>query len=129
MKIRNQIWIEKEKEIIITLREPYWSAWKRYGWQQGVEGFGVSKEAVDYAIEKKKHLQVHVMKYGTYDINPKKLKRTATVQRFFIPRDKKPIYVLPRFAFSRVVTRDEKKSEEKEHERAINKAESQQKLL
>lgn len=101
--IRNQKWIETNEYIEITLNEPYWSAWKKYGWTQGVEGFGISGESIDYAITFHKHLRVRVMKYNTYDINPTKLAKEATSNRMYVPRDKKPIYVLPRTAFDRVL--------------------------
>jgi hypothetical protein len=123
MKIRNQSWIETDEFIAITLLEPYWSAWKKYGWLEGVEGFGISKEAINYAVENKKRIRVHINKYGTYEVGYLKAKKEATSDRLFFSRDKGAIYVLPRFAFDSVTTFDKDAYDKKEHERAIKNSE------
>ena len=102
MKIRNQTWLDDEKKICILLKEPYWSAWKQYGWEQGVEGFGISKEAIDYAIKNKQQIKVSLLKYGSYIIGYEKLQKHLNPQWKYIARDKKPIYVLPRTLFDRI---------------------------
>jgi hypothetical protein len=129
MKIRNQDWIETNKFIAITLLAPFWSAWKKYNWYKGVEGFGISEEAVQYAIKNKKFIRVHVNKYGTYEIGCIKLKKECTADRIFTTRDQKTLYVLPRFVFERVETFDKKAFEKKEHVRAKLIAETEQKSL
>jgi hypothetical protein len=102
MEIRNQKWQEEEKYILIHLLEPYWSAYKKYNWDHGVEGFGISQEAINYAIKSKKHIRVNVSKYGIYDINPTRLEKEALERRIYYPRDHKPLFVLPRNAFDRI---------------------------
>ncbi len=28
----------------LTLRQPWWGAWKQFGWDKGVPGFGIAKD-------------------------------------------------------------------------------------
>lgn len=124
MKIRNQVWIETETHLVILLREPFWSAYKRYGWEYGVEGFGVSKEAIEKAEELGKKIRVNLLKYGSYEITAKRAQKYAN--NVFIPRDNKPLIVIPRTEFKKISSEERKKEyEEKEHERAITFAKAE----
>ena len=52
MKIRNQTWIKKDDNYFLTrLHEPYWSAYQKYNWEDGVAGIGISSEMVNKAVE------------------------------------------------------------------------------
>jgi len=108
MKIRNQSWMVTDKHLVITLHQPYWSAYKLYGWESrfGIkcEGLGVSVEAVDKAIELKLKIRVNVIKYGSYEITPTEAKRWGEQ---FLPRDNKPILVIPRMKFTRIPRKGE----------------------
>jgi hypothetical protein len=122
MKIRNQVWIDTEKYLVITLREPFWSAWKTYGWEYGVEGFGVSLEAIKKAQEINKKIRVRLLRYGSYEISPQKALEAG---RKFITRDNKPIMVIPRTAFDKFSMSKYRQSliEEKEKIRIERKSE------
>jgi hypothetical protein len=98
MKIRGQSWIETGEHLIIMLREPYWGAWKKYGWEKGVEGMGVSIEAVKEAEEKKKKIMVRLLGRGAYEISPKMALKYAGR---FVSRDNKVLLVIPRNKFKR----------------------------
>lgn len=118
MRIRNQIWIENDTQLVLTLYEPYWSAWQRYGWPRGVEGFGVSVEAIKKAKELKKHIRINTIKYGSYEATTDQLdKYSANV---FVPRDGKAIIVAPRIAFKKIQKSPAQKieAEKKEEKRA-----------
>lgn len=56
----------------MKLEQPYWGAYKKFGWPQGTEGISVSMEAIKYCLKKHKKLKVIVTdnKYGTYEITP-----------------------------------------------------------
>jgi hypothetical protein len=97
------------------LREPFWSAYKKYKWESGIEGFGVSLEAIRMAEALKKKIRVNVVKYGSYEINPSKALLFGD-NRFY-SRDKKVLLVIPRTAFDRIPVDEAKKKayEEKEN--------------
>ena len=103
MRIRGQSIIETDDYFFIRLREPYWSAWQKFGWEQGVEGLGVSREVIDKCIENKKKLRVRVAKYATYEIGYTKLQLQASADRRYLARDNRVVYVLPRTAFEKLV--------------------------
>jgi len=109
MKIRNQVWLESETHLIVTLREPFWSAYQKYGWEEGIEGLGVSVEAIKKAADLGKKIRVNVVKYGSYEITAKKA--MIFMGNFFFPRDKKALLVIPRTAFDRIPTDENKKKE------------------
>jgi len=102
MDIRNQKWVETEKHLMLQLHQPFWGAWKKYNWPERIEGIGVSVEAIEKALELKKKILVHIMKYGTYEITPEKALKVASNYKF-IARDQKPILVIPRNEFYKVV--------------------------
>ena len=93
MKIRNQVWIETDTHLVITLHEPYWSAWSKFGWPEHVEGLGLSVEAIREAYNKGLKIRVNVLKYGSYEINAKKAGDIGC-QYTFRSRDKKLIFVI-----------------------------------
>jgi hypothetical protein len=125
MKIRNQTWLDTQTHLVTTLYEPYWSAWKRYGWTKGVEGFGIAIEALEKTEELGLKIKVHVVKYGSYEISTKKARKWMHTK--FLPRDHKPIIVIPRTEFDKINTEKMKRDlEKKEHERAVKNAEIKQ---
>ena len=100
MRIRGQRWKENKKHIVITLHQPYWGAWKKYGWDYGVEGMGIAPEAIEKAREMGKKLKVNVTKYGSYEITP--LRCEPFMKYIFIARDFKKLIVIPRTAFDKL---------------------------
>ena len=118
MQIRHQPWIEVDKHLVLTLHEPWWGAWQRFGWTKGIEGIGVSREAIQIAKTLGKKIRVNIIKYGSYEITPTKAERYSS--NIFYPRDRKALYVIPRDAFDRIPTDQKVKAfEKKEEERAI----------
>jgi hypothetical protein len=109
MKIRNQVWLESDTHLILTLRSPFWSAWKRYGWEEGVEGFGISLLAIKKAEQLNKKIRINVIKYGSYEITPKKA--LDFMGNYFFPRDNKILLVIPRTSFDRIKVDENKKKE------------------
>lgn len=89
--------------IEIKLREPYWGAWKKYGWEQGVEGFGVDGGKIIQAAEQNKMIRVVTEKYGTYEISPEDA--TNAVKKYnsvYKARRNKKIGVIPRNLFTKI---------------------------
>ena len=96
MYIQHQNWKETQTHISLKLDQTYWGAWKKFGWQIGMEGLSISLKAIEYAKEKGKKLQVIVKdnKYGTYEITPDKalengqeFKTSTKVTLICIPRN------------------------------------------
>lgn len=118
MKIRGQTWLDTDTHLVITLHQPFWSAWKMFGWESRFglkcEGLGISVEAIKKAKELKKKIRVNVLKYGAYEITPTQAEQWGEP---FLPRDKKPILVVPRAKFDRLpssVPKMEKQEEVRE---------------
>jgi hypothetical protein len=112
MKIRGQIWIKKSNNYYLTrLHQPYWGAWKEYGWDQGICGIGISSEMVNKAIRNNCGIVINITKYGVYRINPNKLERLKG--NLFKAHDGKYLYEYPLIEFDRV---EKPKEEIKEKE-------------
>lgn len=128
MRIRNQIWIDTQTHLVLALHEPYWSGWKKYGWEKGVPGLGISVEAIEKAQELGKKIRVNVLKYGSYEITPTKAQQYNTNK--FVPRDMRPILVIPRTAFDSIpVEKTVKEMEKKDEVRSQTIAKAEQKKL
>lgn len=58
--------------MLIKLHQPYWGAWQKYGWDQGVEGYGVDVEKVKEAHRNGENIEI--LYHGkTYTVSPKKI--------------------------------------------------------
>lgn len=99
MKIRNQKWEMTAKYLVLRLNEPYCSAWQRFGWDEGTEGYSVSKEALNIAKSYKKKILVR-NNYGDYEITATKASRYLNCE--FTARDNKPLICIPKTAFKRL---------------------------
>ena len=92
-----------KETITITLRQPFWGAYAKYGWESRVEGFGIAEEKVNQALDQDKRLVVS-FKYGKYSISPKKAVETAEkYQSYFFARDNTKLLIIPRTAFRRIM--------------------------
>lgn len=68
MYIKSQKWEVNGIYLILYLNTPYFSAWQRFGWVEGTEGYSISKAAFEKARELKKKILVK-NKYGDYEIS------------------------------------------------------------
>ena len=117
MIIRKQTWIEQDNYIQIVLKEPYWDAGNRYGWEG--EGLGVSMEAIRYAFKMDKKLRIRVLKYGLWEISPHMaLRRAKEHDSIYIARDGKKLVIIPRIACKKIEKSTiQKKMEQKQEEK------------
>lgn len=123
MKIRNQTWIKKDDNYFLTrLHEPYWSAYQRYNWEDGVAGIGISSEMVNKALRDNCGIVVNVTKYGVYRIDPIKLEKYHNQNYLYQAVDKKYLYEYPLTEFDLIIKSKEEKlqSEIKEVKRDIS---------
>ena len=123
MKIRNQTWIKKDDNYFLTrLHEPYWSAYQRYNWENGVAGIGISSEMVNKALRDNCGIVVNVTKYGVYRIDPIKLEKYHNQNYLYQATDKKYLYEYPLTEFELIIKSKEEKlqSEIKEIKRNIS---------
>lgn len=101
MKISGQNIIVTSTHFIVELHEPFWSAYQKYGWEDRVEGFGISKELVDKAEKENKKIIVRYK--GDYEISPKKARKTVNLYHsVFIARNNKLLGIIPRTAFTKI---------------------------
>lgn len=87
--------------ILDKLHEPYWGAYQRYGWEQGVFGIGIACEVVNKAMDNRYGVVVEIEKYGTYRINPNKLEKYHNQKYIYVANDKKFLYVYPKTEFEK----------------------------
>ena len=60
--------------MILKIKEPFWSAWKMYGWKEKVPGVGISNTVVGQAIKEKSQVYLYVGKDPIlYMIDPQKI--------------------------------------------------------
>lgn len=63
---------------ILTIEEPYWSAWQKYGWENKVPGIGISNVVVGQALHEGCFVYLYVSKDPVlYMIDPKKVMALA----------------------------------------------------
>jgi len=81
----------------IDIQEPWWGAWKRYGWAKGIWGVGFKKEDIEKAIENKQKLEVKVgSKDILYEISPVTVKNYSQKYKTqFLARHNAILYVVP----------------------------------
>lgn len=123
MKIRNQTWIKKDDNYFLTrLHEPYWSAYQKYNWEDGVAGIGISSEMVNKALRDNCGIVVNVTKYGVYRIDPIRLEKYHNQNYLYQAVDKKYLYEYPLTEFDLIIKSKEEKlqSEIKEVKRDIS---------
>ena len=102
MRINNQNIVDLGSHLMIRLNEPYWGAWKKYGWPRGIEGFGLSRELLDRAIAENKWIMIS-FPYGRYEITGKKaMKYAEKYKTSFRARADVTLFVIPRSACTRL---------------------------
>lgn len=85
-----------DTHIKIELRQPFWGAYKEYGWEKDVEGFGIKASLVKTALLAQKKLMI-VFKYGKYEIAPNKVFDIVREYKSeFTARNGTLLYVVPR---------------------------------
>lgn len=97
----NRITISKS-HIIVHLLSPFWGAWKIFGWELPVEGFGISAYVLNQAKNFDRKIVVQY-KYGCYEINWQKLfDFIKEKDPYFKARDGTVLYIFPRTLFTRL---------------------------
>lgn len=104
MKIKYQDWEVTTDYLILRLRDPWWSAWQRFGWIEGTEGYSISEEALAKARELKKKILVK-NKYGDYEITASKASRYLNCK--FTAREGTALICIPRDAFKKLPSIEE----------------------
>jgi len=99
MRIANQVWKSNGTYLILNLNEPFWSAYQRFGWPEGTEGYSISEAALTKAKEFKKKILVR-NKYGDYEITTSKASKYLNCQ--FTARDGTLLICIPRSAFKKL---------------------------
>lgn len=81
----------------IKIHEPWWSAYRTFGWAKGVWGVGLNAKMVDQAIENKERLKIQIYKHPErYDISPTTVKNYAENHGTkYLARGNVMLYVVP----------------------------------
>lgn len=96
MKIGNQEIRVTERYLQVFLHQPFWGAWKQYGWTEGIEGLGVNILIVSLALTEKKKIRIK-FPYGTYEISPKRaITLCDQYKSYFEARNGTILIVIPR---------------------------------
>lgn len=106
MKINGQNIIANSTYYILTLKEPFWSAYQKYGWEDGVEGFGINIDILNQALKTRHKILV---KYkADYEITPAQaLKLIDKYKSTFTARSGVLLGIIPRTAFKRLPDQEE----------------------
>jgi len=85
------------KKFQIKIKEPWWGAYKRFGWDNKVWGVGLNKKDVDVAAIHGIDLEVHVWKFKIkYLISAKEVIDYSTEHKtIFTARAGTKLYVIP----------------------------------
>jgi hypothetical protein len=85
LKIGGQTVEDDGQYYAFKLREPFWSAYQKYGWINKECGFGVNKELIKSAHYRGRKLKI-TYKDCSYEISP------VTINNFYIASKIRPIY-------------------------------------
>lgn len=55
---------------MVKIKEPWWGAWKNFGWKKGTWGIGISKTIVDVAAAQSLDLKIEVWKFKSIYVIP-----------------------------------------------------------
>lgn len=85
------------KYLPIKIKEPWWSAWKKFGWANNLWGVGLKKVDVDYAITEKKLLKITIWKFKkSFVVDPQKVKKYSQENKTqFLAKYGVLLYVVP----------------------------------
>lgn len=85
-------------EKLIKIREPYWGAWKKYGWEKGRWGIGLKADVVDEVAGVNGILRIEIGKVNeTLKIKAKVVQHFAKENNTeFTAKNKTRLYVIPK---------------------------------
>lgn len=88
----------------IRIQEPWWGAWKKFGWAKGIWGVGFKAKDIDKAIKNKQQLEVQIYKFkDKYTISPVTVRNFAEKNNsVYIARHKTKLYVVPNTKLKKV---------------------------
>ncbi len=73
-RIGGQLVKETKTHVWVSLNQPYWGAWKIYGWDKGTEGYGINDNILDYVVFHQKKLGIKC-RGQKFEIGYRKLKK------------------------------------------------------
>ncbi len=79
----------------IQIREPWWSAWQKFGWEKGIWGVGINSKDIEAAIDLGEDIELFIGKTG-YTVVPTEIKNYArTNNTIHRARYNTILYVVP----------------------------------
>lgn len=96
----------------IHIQEPWWGAWKRFGWAKSIPGIGIDSQKVAQAIDKQEQLILRIGKESQlYRISPVTVRNVcAKYNSTFKARYNKTLLVVPQSELVKYEATDSDKS-------------------
>lgn len=81
----------------IHLRNPYWGAWKEFGWQKGDYGIGISESKLNQALASKERLEITIgASDKVYSIDPVYfIKKALSLNAKYTAKDDTKLLLIP----------------------------------
>lgn len=81
----------------IKIQEPYWGAFKRFGWAKGIWGIGLARKDIYKAIINKERVYIKIYKFkDEFDISPITVRNYALKNKtMYKARYNNWLYVVP----------------------------------
>lgn len=91
----------------VSLKKPFWSAWKQYGWTEGDEGFGINEKIVQRAKRTNKKILITTT-FGMFEITPDKAEKMCrTYLSYFVTHGGVRLFIIPRSSCKKIPQREE----------------------
>jgi hypothetical protein len=98
MNIKGQQFEVEENHLAFELHDPYWSAFKKFGWPFGTEGYSINHLTIEKASDLGKKIKIKT-KYGDYEITPSKAIKEG---RGIHARNGTVLVCIPKYALTRI---------------------------
>jgi len=81
----------------IVIQEPWWSAWKTFGWAKSIWGIGFNSKEIDKAIINREQIEVSIYKSKEmFKISPVTIKNYAEKNKtMYLAKHNTNLYVIP----------------------------------
>lgn len=82
----------------IYIKEPFWSAWKKFGWDKGIPGVGLDVNTVQQAVNRKEDLEISLYTYPETFIISGELVQSICESNHYIHHAKNntTLYIIPK---------------------------------
>jgi len=95
----------------LRIREPYWTAWRLYGWKKDTWGIGIDTRKVDLAIKHRENIELSIYTYEDIFIaDPRKVKEYSIENKTMQTTKGVKLYIVPSTILGKLVEPKKAKS-------------------